>query len=321
MFRPGGGVPTLEKSVIPMTFVSLALALVLPAADPSAAKSAPHRANPIYQELLAKGVNLGGDKKMVLPPPYMVDGLSGEDQKKTLKALCVGPNPKKPLFDYADAIERSSSAAYFLEDRRVKESDPKAPAYLTTIWFVTYGDLAKIAKRDPLTLFGTSPSDAVTTVLDRDALRERKIAAEVKKPLRERYVNTVAELLDTVKLSLTSHVVISESGESLVVASQVDPRFTKDKEYANYWQMLPQGLEANPKAPKEPQPMKVGAFYLKITQLTEPKGALFVESHQVSTEPKAWFNGAPVLRGKLPLWADKRVKDFRIMSLKTAARP
>ncbi len=297
------------------------LALVSPAAEPAPAKPPSHQANVIYHELLSKGINLGAGKTMVLPAPRMADGLSGEEQTKVLKALCVGPNPKKPLFDYTDAIDRSSSASYSFEDSRIKESDPQAPAYLTTIWFVTYGDLAKIAKRDPLQLFGTAPSDAVTTVLDSDALEERKIRLELKRPLRERYANTVAEMLDTVKLSLTSHVVISESGESLVVASKVDPRFAKDKEYANYWQMLPQGLEANPKAPKDPQPMEVGAFYLKITKLAEPKGALFVESQQVSTEPKAWFNGAPVLRGKLPLWADKRVKDFRIMSLKTVPKP
>jgi hypothetical protein len=304
-----------------MNLLPYSLVLLLTAADPPSVKTDAHRANPILQELLNQGVPLGAGKRMALPAPYMADGLSGDDQVKAIKALCIGPDPKKPLFDYRDSIERSSSSPYSFEDRRIKDSDPNAPAYMTTIWFVAYGDLSKIVKRDPLQLFGTSSSDAVTTVLDMDALEDRRIGRKVKKPLRERYVNTVAELLDTVKLSLTSHVVISDSGESLVVASKVDPRFTKDKEYPNYWQMLPQGLEANPKATKGPHPLEAGAFYLKITRLREPEGALFVESRQVATEPKAWFNGAPILRGKLPLWADKRVKDFRIMSLKTAAKP
>jgi hypothetical protein len=302
-----------------MTLLPCALvALSLSAAGPEPANASPHAANPIFRELLSGGVSVG--KTVVFRAPLMADGVSAADQKKQLKALCVGPNPKKPLFDYADAIERSSSAAYSFEDRRIKDSDPQAPAYAIDIWFVAYGDLAKIVKRDPLQLFGTNPADAVVTTLDRDALAGRKIDLELRPPLRERYVNSVADLLDTVKVSLTSRVVVSESGESLVVASKVDPRFTRDKEFPNAWQMLPEGLEANPKAPRGPQPIEVGAFYLKLTRLAEPKDGLFVEFHQVATEPKAWFNGAPDLRGKLPLWVDKRVKEFRVMSLKTVPK-
>jgi hypothetical protein len=295
-------------------------ALALPAASSEPEKLPAHQTNPIYQELLSKGVSVGAGKKMIFRAPLMADGLTAADQKKRLKALCVGPNPKEPLFDYSDVIERGSAAAHFFENRRIKDSDPQAPASVNDIWFVAYGDLAKIAKRDPLQLFGTTPGDAVVTDLDSDALAKRKIKLNLKAPLRERYVNTSADLLDTVKLSLTSRAVISESSESLVVASKVDPRFTRDKEFPNYWQMLPDGLEANPKAPRGPLSIEVGAFYLKVTRLSEPKDGLFVEFHQVSTEPKAWFNGAPDLRGKLPLWVDKRVKEFRVMSMKTVPK-
>jgi hypothetical protein len=311
--QKNGGTPMIR---IPCTL----LVLVFLAAGSELAKDPPHKANPLFQELLSKGVSLGGDKPLVFREPLMTDGMTAADQKKQLKALCVGPDPRKPLFAYEDVIDRDSAAAYFFENRQSKYSDPQAPAHVTDIWFVAYGDLAKLARRDPLQLFGTSPSDAVVTTIDRDALVERKIDLTLKAPLRERYVNTAADLLDTVKLSLTSQVVISQSSKSLVVASKVDPRFTRDREYPNFWQMLPEGLDANPKAPRGPQPIEVGAFYLKITRLVEPKDGLFVEFHQVSTEPKAWFNGAPIVRGKLPLWVDKRVKEFRVMSQKTTPK-
>jgi hypothetical protein len=306
-----------------MNFLALTLfALSAPAADPAPARADSHQANPVYQELLTRGVGLGAGRPRVFPPALMADGLTAAQQQQKLRALCVGPDPRKPLLAYDDVIDRDAAAAYYFDNRAINPSDPKAPAYSVDIWFVTYGDLAKIAKRDPLQLFGTSPSDAVTTELDKEALEERKITPlRLRPPLRERYVNTVADLLNTVKLSLTNHAVVSQSGDSLVVASKVDPRFNGDKEYPNMWQMLPEGLEANPKAPKGPQPIDVGAFYLKITRLAQPQGALFVEFHQVSTEPKAWFNGGPVLRGKIPLEVNKRVKDFRIMAMKTAPRP
>jgi hypothetical protein len=305
-----------------MSLLALALfALHAPAADPAPATADPHRANPVYQELLTRGTTLGAGRTRVFPPPLMADGLGGVEQQRKLRALCVGPDPRKPLLAYDDVIDRSSAAAYFFDNRAVSPSDPAAPAYAVDIWFVTYGDLAKIAKRDPLQLFGTTPSDAVATQLDNDALAERNITGRLRRPLREYYVNTVAELLNAVKVSLTSHAVASQGEDSLVVASKVDPRFNADKEYPNSWQMLPAELEANPKAPRGPQPIEVGASYLKITRLAQPPGGLFVEFHQVSTEPRAWFNGSPVLRGKIPLWVNQRVKEFRIMSLKTAPRP
>ena len=41
-------------------------------------------------------------------------------------------------------------------------------------------------------------------------------------------------------------------------------------------------------------------MYVKITKLAEPVGAVFVEQHIVYSEPTGWFDGANLLRSKLP---------------------
>ena len=45
--------------------------------------------------------------------------------------------------------------------------------------------------------------------------------------------------------------------------------------------------------------------------LAEPKGALFVEGHVVFAEPVKWFDGANLLRSKLPPVIQGQVRSFR----------
>ena len=60
-----------------------------------------------------------------------------------------------------------------------------------------------------------------------------------------------------------------------------------------------------------PQPYGGAGMYLKITKLHEPAGALFVEQHIVFAEPTGWFDGANLLRSKLPLVVQSNVRDMR----------
>ena len=61
----------------------------------------------------------------------------------------------------------------------------------------------------------------------------------------------------------------------------------------------------------EAHPWDGAAFYLKITKLAEPAGALFVEEHVVFAEPTGWFDGANLLRSKLPLVIQNNVRTMR----------
>jgi hypothetical protein len=50
---------------------------------------------------------------------------------------------------------------------------------------------------------------------------------------------------------------------------------------------------------------------MKVTRLAEPVGALFVEQHVVFAEPAGWFDGANLLRPKLPLVIQGKVRAMR----------
>jgi hypothetical protein len=50
---------------------------------------------------------------------------------------------------------------------------------------------------------------------------------------------------------------------------------------------------------------------VKITRLAEPAGSLFVEYHVAFAEPQGWFQGANLLRSKLPIAAQDSVRKFR----------
>ena len=52
-------------------------------------------------------------------------------------------------------------------------------------------------------------------------------------------------------------------------------------------------------------------FYLKITRLHEPAGAIFIEQHVVFAEPAGWFAGANLLRSKLPTAVQINVRAMR----------
>jgi hypothetical protein len=298
--------------MVPFPWVFLLLAA--PGADP--APTAGHQDNPIFVEVLA-GVTLSARDRVPLPPPYMAGGLTAAQQVKVIKALCIGPNPNEPLFDYDDIMHRGIGIPYYFNQREVKTANPDVPAYLVDVWFITYGDLKALSKKEPQQLFAANPAGAESTVLEEEELEERSIKRELKAPLRERYVHTIAPLIDRVEVGLTSRIVGSRNEESLLVASRVDARFATDKTYGNYWRSLPD-LDNDPAArPGPKRPLEGGGFYLKITRLYEPRDALFVEFHQVSLEPKAWFGGTAILRGKIPLWVREEVRRFRGTAQKT----
>jgi hypothetical protein len=53
------------------------------------------------------------------------------------------------------------------------------------------------------------------------------------------------------------------------------------------------------------------AWYSKATKLQQPQGAVLFEYHIVFDEPEGWFNGANLLRSKLPLLVQDGVRKFR----------
>lgn len=264
--------------------------------------------NPLYKALLDPGLTVGENLKVKLPPPTMPDGLDAAKQKAVIQQV-IGAD-----YDYAEFTRKSVVAPSLLRVRDAQPSDPKAPARGVDVYFVAYGDLAatddeKFLER--LTGGGKADpkADGKARGLNRDELARRKIEFPAGAEKKEGYGQVEFDFLEKVRLKFTGHAMWSKSAESAVAAAEIDPRFRADPEFPNEWR--PITAEGGAKKLGLPQPYGGAGLYVKITKLAEPPGGLFVEQHIVFAEPTGWFDGANLLRSKLPLVVQSNVRDMR----------
>lgn len=274
--------------------------------------------NPVYRELLQKGVRVAEADHVVLPAPTLTDGMDARAQRAALEAI---PERHMPV----DALLRKSVVAPLVfRYRKIETPDRKVPVRGVDIWFVVYGKLDLLSDKhfvDEVLRAGQQDEENKETKfksLTPEELRARKIAPPPEEDGKERYAHSVFSLLDRVRLSVTAHGYVSQTKESLLLASTLDPRFASDAEYGNRWQPMQRRGGTEPKLGPA-SPYQGAASYVKITRLAEPAGALLVEEHVVFVEPHGWFHGSPLLRSKLPMLAQTEVRRFRRLVAKRQA--
>lgn len=279
------------------------LPLVLSAALAAPAQPASHEAaNPIYRDFLNPGLLVGPDVRVKLMPPVMADGLTAAQQKAVIEKV-IGTD-----YSYAEFTRKSVVAPNLLRIGNVASSDPAAPARTVDAYFVAYGDFALTKDEKFLDrLTSTGQGAGTGRGLTPADLEKRKIVVADTK--REGFGLIEFDFLEKVRLKLTGHAAWSHTAESVVAAAEVDPRFRGDPEYPNQWQSL--SKEGGQPKVGPPTPYGGAGMYLKITRLHEPAGAMFVEQHVVFAEPAGWFNGANLLRSKLPAVVQNNVRNMR----------
>jgi hypothetical protein len=279
--------------------LALVMTLLLSAGD----------ANPIFQQLLDTGVPLSGGPALRMPPPTMPDGL---DQAAQTAALDTVANVNQP----AEAMLRDSIVSPFV--LKIGKEEGPGHGRRIDLWFVVYGDLEKITskefadaqmkKRTKEKTDDDAPDKAAE--LKPEELQARGIVLHNSSNVTESYSHAEFVLFDRVLLGGTSRVMQTKTSESVCIASILDPRFAKDQQYPNFWQHLER--DDNRKLIYgEKYPYDSAGSYVKITKMIEPAGALFVEYHTAFEEPEGWFNGANLLRSKLPVLIQDNVRKFR----------
>jgi hypothetical protein len=232
----------------------------------------------------------------------MADGLTAAQQKAVIEKV-IGTD-----YAFAEFTRPSVVAPQVVRIGDAKPSDPAAPARTVDVYFVAHGDFAATDDEkflDRLTRTGQgSGTGRGLTAAD---LEKRKIA--VADPKREGFGLIEFDFLEKVRLRLTGHAVWTRTAESVVAAAEVDPRFRGDPEFPNQWQSLAKEGGAAKLGPATPY--GGAGMYLKVTRLHEPAGAMFVEQHVVFVEPAGWFNGANLLRSKLPAAVQINVRNMR----------
>lgn len=271
--------------------------------------------NPIYAELVDKGVVIGDGPGIKVPQPTMPDGLDAAGQRKALESVTTVTEVKRSV---DDLLRKSFVSPFVLKITDDKTTGANSTVRHVDLWFVAYGTLdavksegfwkATLERETPAKEQDGPESKAVT--LTDEELAERKITPTVVGSNKERFGSGLFTLFDRVRINGTMRSLQTEGTESVFAASVLDPRFVTDPKYPNQWRPLTRD-DAGKTSEGSPLPYSGAGSYAKATKLIEPAGALFVEFHLVFDEPAGWFNGANLLRSKLPLLAQDGVRKFR----------
>jgi hypothetical protein len=301
------------------------LTVLVSAGGPAAAPE-----NTLLTELVTKGVTMPDGQVVQLPPPLMPDGLTAAQQADVLKRAA----PRGNVLAFTGT---QSSALLSL---KVATSNAQGTDLIRTVnvCFVVYGDWEVLTSKSFSDTIlrpnkannqnnqgGTAVSKA--GYLKAPEMAVRRLTARSTPNLKEYFLYTDFRLFGEVDISATRFGMATKTPTGVVVAAKVDPRFADDKQYPNQWRPIVRNAAGNPVV-GEPQPypradskgVSGAGFYAKVTRLSAPANAIFVEYHSAFYEPQSWFgvgNGSrlPAELGKIVPY---QVKQFR-MKLRKAS--
>jgi len=267
--------------------------------------------NPIFQQVTSDGIQFSDDITHKLPAPTMPDGLDQAAQQKVLDSVA---DPSHPL---PQLIRKSPVSPFVLKIGKITPAPADSTVRTVDLWFIAHGPLEAIYTKAFLEdFFKMAASDATEDLpveggtLDEAQLAQRMLIGPDGPAEGEYWFHGRFGMFDRVALSATRHATANKTDESILLGSILDPRFLKDPEFPNQWRPATRNnlgkLEIGP-----PHPYTGAGFYTKVTRLVQPEGALFIEHHHIFTEPTGWFDGANLLRSKLPLVVQDRVRKFR----------
>ena len=259
--------------------------------------------NPLATELVKKGLVLP-QGPVNLPTPVMKDGLTGAEQMAVIEKLT--PN-------YTNFIRNKDVSPMVLKIEPIEGSNKERIGQKVDLYFVAYGKLKSAVSSDVMERLLGNPKANIgkgdAAFLSEADPKKRNITLAKAKDVEERFTILNFELLDKVQLSGVGRAFKTNGTKTIVSAMQLDPRFAKDKEFPNQWQ--PVNLKDGAKVLGPAKSYEGFGGYVRMTELKQPPGALFVEFHLVMNEPKEWFGGRNLIKSKLPLAIQERVRSFR----------
>jgi hypothetical protein len=266
-----------------------------------------HAANPLYQAALKDGLKVG-ETRLTLPPPALRDGVPAADETAALHRIAGSERAA------ADLTRDSVSAPFKLSTRDQQVGD-LGVIRAADLWFVVRAGLDDIKPETASGGEGEGKSVEAANMrfsarrLDEADLAGRGIKTGGGQKEREWYVHMTGRLLDRIHVEATDRVTATRSDGSWVVVSRTDPRFDRDKTAPNLW--YPLVRKGSVEEPGKPETYPGGVSYVKVSRLATVPGAVLVESHFAFFEPKPWFDGSPILRSKIGIIAQDRIRALR----------
>jgi hypothetical protein len=260
-----------------------------------------HAHNLVFSAIVGDGFELGG-VKVHLPAPLVKDGQEADAQQAALLEVAGSEQALNGL------LRDSVTSPFVLKAHDVKADDGTVRS--VNLWFVVRGDLEGIdpmgfAVRASGRAVGAGNMEFQDRMLTADELNPRGRSSLTVRELSRWFVHVDGRLLDRIEVAATSEVVASRTSESIVIASRTDRAFDAPGAFANRWKELRQGDAGTDRV------YGGGISYARIGRLKRPEGALLVEVHAAFIEPRAWFQGAPILRSKFAPIAQDQIRRLR----------
>lgn len=280
---------------------------VLPAAMLLAQNSSA-AGNSILDELISTGLSLSPRETVTLPQPILADGLSAAAQRQAIEDAARGKHTWETL------TRRAVVAPFLLKITGGEGAKPEVGRRVD-LSFVAYGNLDYLGSDEFLSgqflalAEDDAPGNNRARLLSDNELAERQLPPP-KAADDPRWLAAQFTVLDRVQVRGTTRSIRTRTSDSLVVASMLDPRFERHADHPNAWRALLRDSSGREHWEAWQTYSGLGS-YVKVTQLVEPKGALFIEYHVAFAEPQGWFRGANLLRSKLPIVAQDAVRKFR----------
>lgn len=276
--------------------------------------------NPLFDELLQKGVLMSDGSRVKLPPPILREGMTAAAQRAAITPLAGAKHT------YEDLAEKSLQAPFVLNEPTVRTTDAKSPARKIDLYFIAHGDWKKATSEEFLENLWKSveprtndPLASKPVTLKEDQLARRGVRLQARPGLEDRYGFARAVLFEKVQLSSTRHAMVTRRGGIVLMAEKIDPRFTNDPDYPNQWRSVTIGEDGKVVLSTPQEYVHAGSYGLAVP-LAEPAGAIFFEFHMVYEEPHAWFGGTGLVSSKLSLAVQDNLRTFR-RRLSVASKP
>jgi hypothetical protein len=286
-----------------MWFIAALLCHTLCGQNPAGAKQAEHPNNAIYQAVRTVGLEAEGCVAK-LSGPLLRDGMRGEEQRTVLLELLQSTRALE------DFLRPGVSAP-------IKFKLHDWPGTTGTIrgfdfWFVVHASLDEIDAGDfggPNSKGGNADAAAMHFeghLLEVDELKQLGITPSGK---MDRFDQIECSLLDKVNARLTNRSLATRSDSSLVVATQTVLTIPAGEPPRNAWRAVDRRAGKISLGPWRPYAGVIA--YTKASRLDFQPGALLVEIHGGFTEPKGWFNGIKLLKSKIPVVGQDKIRDLR----------
>lgn len=291
------------KRLLPL--VLLVLLGILP--QPHSQADEEETDNPLYEELVVKGIAIPAGPTVKLPAP-LVRPRTAPSNVMGLLDKAAGRVPVE-LF-----LRRSVQAPFSLTISSVDNKDGERCGQEIDLKFIAYGKLDAVLESDFMKQFLSSKkkkdAEEKSTILEAEELKERGIRPlKADKEKKEQFSTLSMSLLEKVQVDGVTRSVRTNSLQYVLSAMRMDDRFQNDKQYPNIWRHIKILEEEEKLGPSHPYTGLAG--YVLVTKVPEHEGALLVEMHFLMHEPNAWFGGPNLLRSKFATIIQDNVRSFR----------